>query len=71
MMNNMVLNCMVVSDNESCVTTGWYHFDCLCESKRKVIRDSLDDDDVQWNCKAFFPGLYEKEYMINVKQPPI
>jgi hypothetical protein len=48
-------------DNELCVTTGWYHFDCLCESERNVIRESLNDDDVQWYCKACFPRLYEEE----------
>ena len=48
-------------DNEVCVKTGWYHFDCLCESEKKVIRESLNDDDVLWYCKSCFPRFYEEE----------
>ncbi|XP_053381705.1 uncharacterized protein LOC123536821 [Mercenaria mercenaria] len=48
-------------DNDTCKTTGWYHFECLSEAEKAVIRESLDDEDVRWYCKACFPRLYEEE----------
>ncbi|XP_053405143.1 uncharacterized protein LOC128558894 [Mercenaria mercenaria] len=47
--------------NDTCKTTGWYHFESLSDSEKAVIRESLDDEDVRWYCKACFPRLYEEE----------
>ena len=59
MMNYMVFE-WYGCNNEVCVKTGWYHFDCLSEREKKLIRESLDDD-VLWYCKACFPRFYEEE----------
>ncbi|XP_053383335.1 uncharacterized protein LOC128549782 [Mercenaria mercenaria] len=45
-------------DEEMCLS--WFHLDCLSESEREYVRESLADD-TDWYCKMCKPWLYEEE----------